>query len=308
MLEFESALARGCGRRRRDPRQRRRGRFRRPRSAAASTPPRSPAPRAQTPRPLFRSSRRCASASISSTRRAPPTCTGAPPARTSPTPRWCCSLEQARVPIAADHGRLDRALRELSERHAADGDAGPHAAAAGHADHVRSEGRGLDVGRSRTAGAVCTTRGPARWSSSSAAPPARSPRSAIRASAWSPRRRASSTCVPAPPWHTDRDRLGALVTACGLYVAALGKVARDITLLMQAEVGEAAEPGGGSSTMPHKQNPVGMRGGAGGGDAHAGARRRVPDGDDSGARAQRRRQPGRVADRRPRSCRRQERR
>lgn len=62
---------------------------------------------------------------------------------------------------------------------------------------------------------------------------------------------------PAPPWHTDRDRLGALIGGCGLYVAALGKVARDVTLLMQAEVGEAAEPGGGSSTMPQKRNPSG---------------------------------------------------
>ena len=60
----------------------------------------------------------------------------------------------------------------------------------------------------------------------------------------------------APPWHTDRDRPGALVTACGLHTAALGKIARDVSLLMQAEVGEAAEPGGGSSTMPHKRNPA----------------------------------------------------
>jgi 3-carboxy-cis,cis-muconate cycloisomerase len=60
-----------------------------------------------------------------------------------------------------------------------------------------------------------------------------------------------------PAWHTDRDRLGALLTACGLYVAALGKTARDIALLMQSEVAEAAEPGGGSSTMPHKRNPSG---------------------------------------------------
>jgi 3-carboxy-cis,cis-muconate cycloisomerase len=60
-----------------------------------------------------------------------------------------------------------------------------------------------------------------------------------------------------PPWHTDRDRLGALVTACGLYTAALGKVARDVSLLMQAEVGEVSEPGGGSSSMPHKRNPAG---------------------------------------------------
>jgi 3-carboxy-cis,cis-muconate cycloisomerase len=61
----------------------------------------------------------------------------------------------------------------------------------------------------------------------------------------------------APPWHTDRDRLGALAAACALYVAALGKAARDIALLMQAEVAEAAEPGGGSSAMPQKRNPSG---------------------------------------------------
>ena len=102
----------------------------------------------------------------------------------------------------------------------------------------------------------------------------------------------------APPWHTNRDRLGALVTACGLYVAALGKAARDITLLMQAEVGEAAEPGGGSSTMPHKQNPARCT-------VVLAAATRMPalvaaylTGDDPGARAQHRRQPGRVANRR----------
>jgi 3-carboxy-cis,cis-muconate cycloisomerase len=58
-----------------------------------------------------------------------------------------------------------------------------------------------------------------------------------------------------PPWHTNRDRLGALVAALGLHVAALAKIARDVSLLMQAEIGEAAEPGGGSSAMPHKRNP-----------------------------------------------------
>jgi 3-carboxy-cis,cis-muconate cycloisomerase len=63
--------------------------------------------------------------------------------------------------------------------------------------------------------------------------------------------------APAGPWHSDRDRLGALITSLGLHAAALGKAARDIVLLMQAEVGEVAEPGGGSSTMPHKRNPSG---------------------------------------------------
>jgi len=66
---------------------------------------------------------------------------------------------------------------------------------------------------------------------------------------------------PVAPWHTERDRLAALVCACGVLTGALGKMARDISLLTQAEVAEAAERGGegrgASSTMPHKQNPTG---------------------------------------------------
>jgi 3-carboxy-cis,cis-muconate cycloisomerase len=66
---------------------------------------------------------------------------------------------------------------------------------------------------------------------------------------------------PEAPWHTQRDRLASLICACGVLAGSLGKMARDITLLSQNEVAEVAEPGGagrgGSSTMPHKQNPVG---------------------------------------------------
>ena len=51
------------------------------------------------------------------------------------------------------------------------------------------------------------------------------------------------------------------VAACGVETGSLGKIARDISLLMQTEVGEASEPAGdgrgGSSTMPQKRNPVG---------------------------------------------------
>jgi len=61
-------------------------------------------------------------------------------------------------------------------------------------------------------------------------------------------------------WHTRRDNLATLICACGVLTASLGKMARDISLLMQNEVGEAAEPGndgrGGSSTMPNKRNPT----------------------------------------------------
>jgi 3-carboxy-cis,cis-muconate cycloisomerase len=67
--------------------------------------------------------------------------------------------------------------------------------------------------------------------------------------------------LPDAPWHTHRDRLAELICACGILTGSLGKMARDISLLMQGEVGEAAEPSepgrGGSSTMPHKRNPTG---------------------------------------------------
>ena len=70
-----------------------------------------------------------------------------------------------------------------------------------------------------------------------------------------------SLALPDLPWHTHRDRVAEVATTLGLLVGTLGKVARDISLLMQTEVGEAFEPGGpgrgGSSSMPHKRNPVG---------------------------------------------------
>jgi 3-carboxy-cis,cis-muconate cycloisomerase len=61
---------------------------------------------------------------------------------------------------------------------------------------------------------------------------------------------------PIMAWHTQRGRIGELAGALGVTAGAAGKVARDVTLLAQTEVGEVAEPGGGSSTMPHKRNPV----------------------------------------------------
>lgn len=65
---------------------------------------------------------------------------------------------------------------------------------------------------------------------------------------------------PELPWHTQRDRLVELVQVLALLTGSLAKFARDIALLMQAEVGEASESPsgdrGGSSTMPHKHNPV----------------------------------------------------
>jgi 3-carboxy-cis,cis-muconate cycloisomerase len=69
-----------------------------------------------------------------------------------------------------------------------------------------------------------------------------------------------SLACPEAPWHTQRDRWATLLCTCGVLVGTLGKMARDISLLMQNEIDEAAEPSGdgrgGSSTMPHKRNPV----------------------------------------------------
>jgi 3-carboxy-cis,cis-muconate cycloisomerase len=67
--------------------------------------------------------------------------------------------------------------------------------------------------------------------------------------------------LPDLPWHAHRDRVAEVATTLGLLIGSLGKIARDISLMAQTEVGELSEPvvpgRGGSSTMPHKQNPVG---------------------------------------------------
>lgn len=67
--------------------------------------------------------------------------------------------------------------------------------------------------------------------------------------------------LPSIPWHTQRDRLVEIASTLGILTGNLGKIAKDISLLMQTEVAEVFEPAGagrgGSSTMPHKRNPVG---------------------------------------------------
>jgi 3-carboxy-cis,cis-muconate cycloisomerase len=79
--------------------------------------------------------------------------------------------------------------------------------------------------------------------------------------------------APVLPWHTERLRVIDAAVAMARVTAALGKVARDVTLLAQNEVGEVTEGGsagesrggggpagaprrGGSSAMPNKTNPV----------------------------------------------------
>lgn len=67
--------------------------------------------------------------------------------------------------------------------------------------------------------------------------------------------------APALPWHTSRGRFAEVASALGVATGAMAKVALDVALLMQTEVGEVAEGAvagrGGSSAMPHKRNPAG---------------------------------------------------
>src|SRR6185503_5493752 len=62
------------------------------------------------------------------------------------------------------------------------------------------------------------------------------------------------------PWHTHRDRIAEAASVFAIVAGSCGKIARDVSLMMQTDVGEAFEPSGegrgGSSTMPHKRNPV----------------------------------------------------
>src|SRR3954469_6018137 len=73
--------------------------------------------------------------------------------------------------------------------------------------------------------------------------------------------------LPAAPWHTHRDRIAEAASVFAILTGTCGKIARDVSLMMQTDVGEAFEPAGegrgGSSTMPHKRNPVAAAGALG---------------------------------------------
>src|SRR5206468_10330006 len=66
--------------------------------------------------------------------------------------------------------------------------------------------------------------------------------------------------LPEAPWHAHRDRIAEAASVFAIVAGSCGKIARDVSLMMQTDVGEAFEPSGegrgGSSTMPHKRNPV----------------------------------------------------
>ena len=165
------------------------------------------------------------------------------------------TLRRAQPILAADHARLEKALRDLSGRHAATVMLGrtllqpapPITLGLKLARYVAALARGWARADAAFDAAALLQFGGATGTLASLG--ARGPDVArVLADAFVLR-------SPAASWHTDRDRIAALMTALGVYTATLGKIARDLSLLMQDEVAEAFEPGGGSSTMPHKRNP-----------------------------------------------------
>src|SRR5215203_1137882 len=65
---------------------------------------------------------------------------------------------------------------------------------------------------------------------------------------------------PTVPWHTDRSRIAEIGGSLSLVAGVVGKISLDVILMAQTEVGEVTEPAdgdrGGSSTLPHKRNPI----------------------------------------------------
>lgn len=87
----------------------------------------------------------------------------------------------------------------------------------------------------------------------------------LRAAAYGPHHREIAEAMarelglsePGRPWHTDRRAIGAVAAWMASLATVLGKLGQDVTIMAQTPVAEIRVPGGSSSAMPHKQNPIG---------------------------------------------------
>src|SRR3982074_2220875 len=111
-------------------------------------------------------------------------------------------------------------------------------------------------------GSPAATGAPPRWRGIRGGIPCRS-RSAWRPPAMRGRSRvterlAALLALPMPdaPWHSHRDRLAEIAAAPALLAGTCGKIARDVTLLMQTEIAEAFEPAAPGRSMPHLRSPT----------------------------------------------------
>ncbi|WP_207479119.1 3-carboxy-cis,cis-muconate cycloisomerase [Arenibaculum pallidiluteum] len=162
--------------------------------------------------------------------------------------------------LDADLGRLDRALAELADRHR-----GTPMIARTWLQHALPTTLGLKAAgwldalrRDRARLAAAGERLALQFGGAAGTLAALGPKAMPVAEALAEE---LDLPLPALPWHAARDRVVETATALGLLAGTLGKLGRDLSLMMQTEVAEAFEPAapgrGGSSTMPHKRNPVG---------------------------------------------------
>ena len=166
---------------------------------------------------------------------------------------------RALVPILADLSACADACAAAGRRTPRHRHGRAHGPAARRARHLRAQGRGLDERAGPLARPACRS---CACPSSTAERRAPCPSWATGATRCSPRLAAElGLADPVIPWHTDRTPVARLACALGMASGTLGKIATDVKLLAQTEVGEAAEPTapgrGNSSAMPHKRNPVG---------------------------------------------------
>ena len=169
-----------------------------------------------------------------------------------------------RAALAAVEQTLGRAIDNLAamaRRYRTSGDAGTDALPAGRADPVRAQGGGLArapppppgaAPRDPAAGAGRAARRGRRHRSEPLGDRGVEVAEALAAEL--------GLSAPPMPWHTQRDALAEVAGWLSLVSGSLAKMAQDVILLAQTEVGEvretAEEGHGGSSTMPQKVNPV----------------------------------------------------
>jgi 3-carboxy-cis,cis-muconate cycloisomerase len=173
-----------------------------------------------------------------------------------------CQVREAHALLHADLARIATALGTLAERHAATPSVGrtllqdalpigfglriaqwrAGIAAAGE----RLDREVTNAARIQLGGAAGTRAGLAGKGAAIAA-----------------RMAEASGLAAGPPWHANRGGIAATATALAILIGAVGKMARDVSLLAQNPVGEAREPAiegrGGSSAMAHKRNPTGCQ-------------------------------------------------
>jgi len=177
---------------------------------------------------------------------------------------------------------LDTALVLCMQPCAAEIDRVLGAAVAQFADHARRNASAVMLGRTMMQPATPITAGIkiARWATSLSRCRARLAEAATRAlcvqlggpvgtlDALGPARATVRSGVArrlgiadSQSWHSHRDEMLSFASALAILVATVGKIARDVALMSQPEVGEMLESApkkgvGGSSAMPHKRNPV----------------------------------------------------